>query len=171
MQLRAGVKLDENPQFGKFAFMWYEDFPIRDSNGNTTNIKSYDAELLIRNAYNGKKYLYDIVIIKENIANATDLLKREARRASYKAASQSDVSDNSMPNKGEKVNQKNSEDLDTEYLELAKNPEQNRDKLQKMVDEAARKAGYIVKKYHAGAKDITKFQSGNSEVKTFDVIK
>lgn len=24
MQLRAGVKLDENPQFGKFAIMWYE---------------------------------------------------------------------------------------------------------------------------------------------------
>ena len=26
MQLRAGVKLDENPQFGKYAIMWYEAY-------------------------------------------------------------------------------------------------------------------------------------------------
>lgn len=37
---------------------------------------------------------------------------------------------------------------DAEYLELAKDPEANRDKLQAMVDEAAKKAGYDVKAYH-----------------------
>ena len=37
---------------------------------------------------------------------------------------------------------------DAEYLELAKDPEANRDKLQAMVDEAAKKAGYEVKAYH-----------------------
>ena len=37
---------------------------------------------------------------------------------------------------------------DAEYLSLAKDPEGNRDKLQAMVDEAAKKAGYEVKAYH-----------------------
>ena len=51
---------------------------------------------------------------------------------------------------------------DTEYLELAKDPEKNAARLQEMVDEAAKKAGYTIKAYHAGAKNITAFQSGNS---------
>ena len=83
--------------------------------------------------------LYNIGKIKENTANATDLLKREARRASYKAASQSDVSNASISNKNEKINQKTSKDIDSKYLELAKNPEQNREERQKMVDDAAKK--------------------------------
>ena len=87
----------------------------------------------------GRKWLYDIVKIKENTANATDLLKRETRRADYKAASQSDASNNSISNKSEKINQKTSEDIDSKYLELAKNPEQNREERQKMVDDAAKK--------------------------------
>ena len=33
-------------------------------------------------------------------------------------------------------------DRDSEYLELAKNPEQNKEKLQAMVEQAARDAGY-----------------------------
>ena len=37
---------------------------------------------------------------------------------------------------------------DSEYLELAKNPEQNEAKLQAMVDEAAKRAGYTKKVYH-----------------------
>lgn len=35
-------------------------------------------------------------------------------------------------------------EADTEYMELAKNPEANRERLQQMVDEAAKKAGYDV---------------------------
>ena len=37
---------------------------------------------------------------------------------------------------------------DSEYIELAKNPEENRESLQKMVDEAAKEAGYIRKVFH-----------------------
>ena len=37
---------------------------------------------------------------------------------------------------------------DNEYLELAKNPEANEAELQKMVDEAAKNAGYTIKAYH-----------------------
>lgn len=40
-------------------------------------------------------------------------------------------------------------DNDEYYLELAKNPEENKDILQRMVDEAAKKAGYDVKVWQA----------------------
>ena len=41
-----------------------------------------------------------------------------------------------------------SKKTDAEYLELAQNPKANKAKLQKMVDEAAKNAGYTVKAYH-----------------------
>ena len=58
-----------------------------------------------------------------------------------------DVSMDSILHSSENINTKFS-DRDSEYLSLAKDPEGNRDKLQAMVDEAAKKAGYEVKAYH-----------------------
>ena len=58
-----------------------------------------------------------------------------------------DVSMDSILHSSENINTKFS-DRDSEYLSLAKDPEANRDKLQAMVDEAAKKAGYEVKAYH-----------------------
>lgn len=47
---------------------------------------------------------------------------------------------------------------DEEYLELAKNPEANKDKLQAMVDEAAKEAGYSSPLlYHGTSKKFTSF--------------
>ena len=40
------------------------------------------------------------------------------------------------------------DDTDTEYLELAKDPEKNEAKLQDMVDDAAKSSGYNVRAYH-----------------------
>lgn len=64
---------------------------------------------------------------------------------------------------------------DAEYLELAKNPEKNEARLRKLVDEAAKKAGYDVKAYHGtssrkpfnvfdtsrGGNDTTQYGSGS----------
>lgn len=51
-----------------------------------------------------------------------------------------------------------SEELDREYLSLAKDPVKNAAKLQEMVDAAAKKAGYTVKAYHGTPnKGFTKF--------------
>ena len=55
--------------------------------------------------------------------------------------------------KGEEFLQKTSPDIrfmpaDSEYLDLAQDPKKNRDQLQKMVDEAAKAAGYDVKGWH-----------------------
>ena len=40
------------------------------------------------------------------------------------------------------------DDADTEYLELAKNPEKNEARLREMVDDAAKSSGYNVRAYH-----------------------
>ena len=66
--------------------------------------KAYDAEPLIRNASDGKKYLYDIVAIKENTGLTLDL--NEKARGRLKAAMQSDVSTGSISTSDGNVNAK-----------------------------------------------------------------
>jgi hypothetical protein len=48
-------------------------------------------------------------------------------------------------------------DRDTEYLELAKDPEKNADRLQEMVDEAAESAGFEIEAHHITDADFTVF--------------
>jgi len=81
-------------------------FPVFDKNGDVVSVKSFDAELLIRNASDGKKYLYDIVTIKENTADAKSLLEREGRKAATRAASHSGVYDNNIYDTAEKSQEK-----------------------------------------------------------------
>ena len=76
-------------------------FPVR---GVPQTYKAYDAEMVIRNASDGKKYLYDIVAIKENTGLALDL--NEKARGRLKAAMQSDVSTGSIPTSDGNVNAK-----------------------------------------------------------------
>ena len=72
--------------------------------GTPQTYKAYDAEMVIRNASDGKKYLYDIVAIRENTGLALDLNQKADRR--QKAATQSDVSTDSISTSGENVNGK-----------------------------------------------------------------
>lgn len=72
-----------------------------------------------------------------------------------------DVSMDSILHSSENINTKFS-DRDSEYLSLAKDPEGNRDKLQAMVDEAAKKAGYLTKGKHGTAQKFTVFNTNKS---------
>ena len=86
--------------------------------------KAYDAEPLIRNASDGKKYLYDIVAIKENTGLTLDL--NEKARGRLKAAMQSDVSTGSISTSDGNVNAKFSlkgMDRDYSYSALVRKPE------------------------------------------------
>lgn len=78
-------------------------FPVRNYNGTIVNIKTYDAELLIRNASDGKKYLYDIVNIKENTVGMKGLLERETR-SEANASPRHNVSENNIPQSESKSN-------------------------------------------------------------------
>ena len=87
-------------------------FPVR---GVPQTYKAYDAEMVIRNASDGKKYLYDIVAIKENTGLALDL--NEKARGRLKAAMQSDASTNSISTSDGNVNAKFSmKGMDSAYL-------------------------------------------------------
>lgn len=56
--------------------------------------------------------------------------------------------------------QEQNSDRDTEYLELAKDPEKNAARLQEMVDKAAIDAGYTIKAYHGRGEGFTVFDKG-----------
>ncbi len=80
-------------------------FPVKDNMGKLANVRAYDCKLIVLNASDGKKYLYDVTGIKENTSKAKDVLLSERQRAAYRAARQTDVVNNiSQP--GEEVNSK-----------------------------------------------------------------
>lgn len=64
---------------------------------------------------------------------------------------------------------------DTEYLELAKDPEENADRLQEMVDEAAKRAGYIYRRntrrklsaINSARAGVRMFVEGNDELEHY----
>ena len=112
-------KQSKDAKYGMYRYDTKFAFPVKDQRGNVTTVKAYDAELLIRNASDGKKYLYDIVNIKEDTANALDLRHKEARKGNYQAATQNDVSKNSIRNPEADVKEKFSlrEDMRTAAIE------------------------------------------------------
>ena len=93
----------KDAKYGMYRYDSKFAFPVMDQNGKVKNVYAYDVELLIRNASDGKKYLYDIVDIKEDTTNAIDLLNMETRKGSVAAASQGDVT-NKVPQNEETVN-------------------------------------------------------------------
>lgn len=91
---------NKDAKYGVYRYSTAFAFPVK-QNGKITNIKSFDAELVILNSSDGKKYLYDIVNIKENTADETDLMKRDQRRQN--AATRRGVSENSIRSSEENV--------------------------------------------------------------------
>lgn len=69
----------KDAEYGMYRYDGTFAFPVKGSGGTVQRVRAYDAELLIRNASDGKKYLYDIVNVKENTAAQIDLTKKEAR--------------------------------------------------------------------------------------------
>lgn len=89
----------------KFGIYRYDNsfaFPIKDNQGNISKVRAFDVELLIRNASDGNKYLYDIVEIKENTTTEVDLLKRMARVPAERQATRGNVPNNSISQTAEK---------------------------------------------------------------------
>lgn len=92
---------NKDAAYGMYRYDTTFAFPVQ---GTQQAYKVYDAELVIRNASDGKKYLYDIVAIKENTGLALDLNKKADRRQN--AATQSGASGTSILTDGENVKPK-----------------------------------------------------------------
>jgi hypothetical protein len=94
---------NKDAKYGVYRYSTAFAFPVK-QNGKIKSVKSFDAELVILNSSNGKKYLYDIVNIKENTADETDLMKRDQRRQN--AATRRGASENSIRDSDANVNKK-----------------------------------------------------------------
>ena len=84
-------KTNKDAKYGIYRYDSTFAFPVKDRTGSVTKVRVFDVELVIRNASDGKKYLYDIVNIKENITSAIDLTQREVRMAAHRADPRGDV--------------------------------------------------------------------------------
>lgn len=96
---------NKDAKFGMYRYNSRFAFAVNGGNG-APNVHAYDVELLIRNASDGKKYLYDIVNIKKNTAYAIELQQRESRRGGKNAASRNGVSDTSIRSSSKNSNTK-----------------------------------------------------------------
>ena len=117
----------KDAKYGMYRYDASIAFPVKAVDGTAVDVRAYDAELLIRNASDGKKYLYDVVNVKRNTADAIDLQQRETRLAAYKdAASHGDVSTDSVRDTIGNVNGKFSLKAGTESKSAAALQEENR---------------------------------------------
>ena len=100
--------------------------------------------------------------------DATDFAVRPQISASSSGYSSGDeLYRSGSSSKNNRTDEQRINHIDTEYLELAKNPEENEARLREMVEEAAKKAmpkslvvdknGNLLKVYHGSAKKFTEF--------------
>ena len=94
---------NKDARYGMYRYDSSFAFPVKNSDGSIKRIYSYDAELLIRNASDGKKYLYDIINIKENIPDTLELPKQEAQMRSQEAPAHGDAFSNIISSDGKDV--------------------------------------------------------------------
>lgn len=104
---------NKDAKYGMYRYDTCFAFPVKNNAGKVVDVKAYDAELLIRNASNGKKYLYDIVNIKENTDYQPELQQRKSRKGGAMLPADNGVSSGTMTQNGESVKGKFS--LDEAY--------------------------------------------------------
>ena len=97
---------NKNAKYGMYRYDSTFAFPVKSADDTVRLVRAYDVELLIRNASDGKKYLYDIVNIKENTTAQSDLTAREARLAANKTATGRGVSNTSITGQGGEVKER-----------------------------------------------------------------
>ena len=105
---------NKDAKYGMYRYDTSFGFPVKNANGDVIGANIYEAELLIRNASDGKKYLYDIVRIKKNTAASNWLTQKVASATGKPAGQKSDVSDNKISQPDAEVNSESAEALDIE---------------------------------------------------------
>lgn len=95
---------NKDAKYGMYRYKTRFGFPIKDNSGKVVGANVYTAELLIRNASDGKKYLYDIVEIKKDTASSSWLGQKAASAAGKPAGQKGNVSTSSIRNPEQKVN-------------------------------------------------------------------
>ena len=150
---------NKDAKYGMYRYDTMFGFPVLDSKGNEVGANIYKAELVIRNASDGKKYLYDIVSIKKDATASGWLTNKIASAAAVAAGQKGNASVNKVSQQKPGVKTESTEKRsDREYLAAVERGDMAT--AQRMVDKAAKKAGYPVKAWHGTPnKGITVFDS------------
>ena len=110
---------NKDAKYGIYKHTTRFGFPVQDANGNVVGANIYKAKLVIRNASDGKKYLYDIVSIKKDTASSEWMSNKISSTADSSAVQKNDVSKDSIPNPDGNV-KKNFSKQDSTGKELSK---------------------------------------------------
>lgn len=140
---------NKDAKYGVYIYNSNFAFPVYNNAGDTVNVRAYDCQLVVLNASDGRKYLYDVKEIKENTARANDILLSERQRAAKMAARQGDVSEKTISQSSGNVKKSR---RDTEGNELSQQ-QQEFFKDSKVRDDE----GNLVVVYHSTDADFTVF--------------
>ena len=111
----------KDAKYGMYRYDTRFGFPLKNNHGEVVGANIYNAELLIRNASDGRKYLYDIVRIKKDIAASDWLTQRVTSAAGKPAGQKGDVSIDNIAQDAKNVKRESDESMDakTESAALA----------------------------------------------------
>ena len=101
----------KDAKYGMYRYDSRIAFPMRDSSGKLTAVKAYNVQLLIRNASDGNKYLYDVVKIKEDTITANNLYEREVMKAEKTAQQKGALNKDIIRDSKQDVKKNQSRDL------------------------------------------------------------
>ena len=96
----------KDAKYGMYRYDTRFGFPVKDTSGRVTGANIFRAELVIRNASDGKKYLYDIVSIKKDTASSDWLTQRVTSAAEKTAGQKGVVFRNNVTQQTTEVNKK-----------------------------------------------------------------
>ena len=74
---------NKDVKYGVYKYSSTFAFPVFDASGETEKVFAYNCDIVVINASNGKKYLYDVLNIKENTELSKSLTEREQKKASF----------------------------------------------------------------------------------------
>ena len=121
---------NKDAKYGIYRYDTRFGFAVQNSKKDIVGANVYTAELIICNASDGKKYLYDIVNIKRDKTSSDWLTKRTTSAAKHIAGQKSNVSDNSVPQENTTVNNismQGDENNTQKKFSLRKNVEETKD--------------------------------------------
>ena len=87
----------KDAKYGMYRYDTRFGFPVLDTRGNAVRANIFSAELVIRNASDGHKYLYDIVNIKKDTASSDWLSKKISSAVAYATGQKGNASGNRVP--------------------------------------------------------------------------
>lgn len=163
------------PKFEEFRneenyYKLLEDFTCYDRDGNAAPQGAVQVNFpTADDAFGSMSDLIEMGLIEDTNLNAKQTAKVPEIVKQIKATLpeleqkwKDEANAKKKPKKSAPKSKVQKSERDAEYLELAKDPEANRDKLQAMVDEAAKKAGYLTKGKHGTAQKFTVFNTNKS---------